>query len=202
MPKDAKYLLPTLNDPAAIEALVLQWRHLPKHVYARLCGLPDVRALGFEEGEAAGMRGLFRAAQLFQDGRLSRHTGRPVKFITVAYSWVRQHIREAARRHWRHLTREKPFSRFEAPDGDPVEDFFDRAPESHLQPVEEDPRWPAVRRALDELGGREREVLEARLWGGEKLKAIGERLGISKERVRQLQDRALRLLRQRFGVGD
>jgi RNA polymerase sigma factor (sigma-70 family) len=57
-----------------------------------------------------------------------------------------------------------------------------------------------LRALLTHLSGREREVLEARygLHGreAETLREVGDRLGISAERVRQLENRALAKLRQ------
>jgi RNA polymerase sigma factor (sigma-70 family) len=62
----------------------------------------------------------------------------------------------------------------------------------HLFPDEsvgDDVLLEAMRQAVGSLPGRLREVVLARL-RGEKLQAIGNRMGISKERVRQLQTRA------------
>ncbi len=57
-------------------------------------------------------------------------------------------------------------------------------------------RWLAT--ALSELSTRERQVIGARRLSDEALTlhALGQRLGISKERVRQIEHRALRKLRQ------
>ena len=48
---------------------------------------------------------------------------------------------------------------------------------------------------VDQLPEREAEVIRSRYKGNRTLKQCGEDLGISPERVRQLQDRGLRVLR-------
>jgi RNA polymerase sigma-32 factor len=56
--------------------------------------------------------------------------------------------------------------------------------------------WLAL--ALDQLPGRERRIVEARHLGdpAKSLEQLGRELGVSKERVRQLEQRALRRLRK------
>jgi RNA polymerase sigma factor (sigma-70 family) len=58
--------------------------------------------------------------------------------------------------------------------------------------------WVAVAGALDDLPPREREVVASRWMGEEKetLKSIGRRLGLTRERARQLEIVALRRLRE------
>jgi len=52
-----------------------------------------------------------------------------------------------------------------------------------------------VRRAVARLPKRERRVLVSRVFHHKKLKEVGERMKITTERVRQIQQRAIRLLR-------
>ena len=53
---------------------------------------------------------------------------------------------------------------------------------------------PAVERALACLPARERDVVRLRFWDEKTLEECGGKLGITKERVRQIQDKALRRL--------
>lgn len=53
---------------------------------------------------------------------------------------------------------------------------------------------------LDTLGDRERDVVARRIMG-ETLAEIGERIGVTRERVRQIELHALRLLRKRYFRG-
>ena len=77
--------------------------------------------------------------------------------------------------------------------------FASEAPEP-AEVVTENERIGAVDDALDQLPGAEREVIELRFGladGKEKsLAAVGRQLGISSERVHQLESTALRRLRQ------
>lgn len=52
--------------------------------------------------------------------------------------------------------------------------------------------------ALSVLSGRERAVLELRFFGDLTLDEVGQRLGFSRERARQLEERSLRKLRTRL----
>lgn len=49
--------------------------------------------------------------------------------------------------------------------------------------------------SLDSLTPRERRVIEARFWKGLSLVKIGKKLGVSRERVRQIEKRAIAKLR-------
>jgi RNA polymerase sigma factor (sigma-70 family) len=55
-----------------------------------------------------------------------------------------------------------------------------------------------VRNAIDTLPPREAEVIRRRFFDGMTLTDIGQSLGITKERVRQLEARAKRMLRERL----
>lgn len=57
-----------------------------------------------------------------------------------------------------------------------------------------------LRWALGRLPPREREVLELCLGEGQTLQHVGERLGVTRERVRQLRIRGLERLRREMGV--
>jgi RNA polymerase sigma-32 factor len=88
-------------------------------------------------------------------------------------------------------------------DGQPLGTIFHGAepsPEDEVGTVEESRQRQAVLdAALATLSPRERQILEARHLSDESptLAELGERFGISRERVRQLEERALASLRQR-----
>jgi RNA polymerase primary sigma factor len=67
--------------------------------------------------------------------------------------------------------------------------------------IEHDQKWDRVARELSELEPRERRVLELRFGFGDEpgltLQEIGNRMGLSRERVRQIEQRALERLRER-----
>jgi RNA polymerase primary sigma factor len=72
--------------------------------------------------------------------------------------------------------------------------FSDPAAADPFDEAEESLRKQGVRRALDALPERERRILELRFgFEGEPwtLEAIGAELGLTRERVRQLEDQAL-----------
>lgn len=75
------------------------------------------------------------------------------------------------------------------------------SPEANAMAVKDgETRAAWVREALDELPKREARIIRARLLEDETLtlEALGDELGVSKERVRQLEKRALGKLRERF----
>lgn len=73
------------------------------------------------------------------------------------------------------------------PDGEPL-------PWEQAADNEERRRWERMfRRRFNRLGEREQEIITARL-AGETLETIGRRLGVSKERVRQVEGEALKEL--------
>lgn len=53
--------------------------------------------------------------------------------------------------------------------------------------------------AMLPLSSRERTVLHARLWEGLTLQAIANQLGVGRERIRQIEAKALRRLQLRAG---
>ena len=57
----------------------------------------------------------------------------------------------------------------------------------------------ALEVALAELPGRLRYIVRMRFWKGATLREIGEQLGVSRNRVAQLEERALRLMRESLG---
>jgi RNA polymerase sigma-32 factor len=86
-------------------------------------------------------------------------------------------------------------------DGDAMQDFLaDPGPtpeESAIEHFDRGVRSRQLREALDKLSSRERQIIVSRFLSEEKLTLsdIGQRFGVSKERVRQLENKALDKLR-------
>jgi RNA polymerase primary sigma factor len=90
----------------------------------------------------------------------------------------------------------------ELPIGDDatLADFLeDRSAASPIESVAEGERSVALARALDQLEPREQEIMRLRFGLGtqapQTLEQIGERLDLTRERIRQLEGKALRKLR-------
>ncbi|NMB76109.1 MAG: sigma-70 family RNA polymerase sigma factor [Myxococcales bacterium] len=84
------------------------------------------------------------------------------------------------------------------PDGASLLDFL---PDPHAGPDEEADhavRLEALSGALSALNPREREILLRRFRDGLTLQEVGEQFGLTRERTRQLQEQAIRRLRQRI----
>jgi RNA polymerase sigma factor (sigma-70 family) len=147
----------------------------------------------FDECVSACETGLVWAAERFLPQR-------GVKFCTYAAFWMRNFVSILARERG-------PASR-DAPKGTllpdavygamSVVDVMNRISDPHAV----DPgdgaalaeRREAVAKAVEALDDRSRRVLYARFWQGRTLKQCGRDLGLSKERVRQIEFRALEQL--------
>ena len=75
----------------------------------------------------------------------------------------------------------------------------DEAPTAEERLASDDPwRAAVVRAAIDSLTPRERAVIEARIYGEHTLKAIGDSVELTRERIRQIEEKANRKLRWRL----
>jgi RNA polymerase primary sigma factor len=190
------------GDPAARERLVTANLRFVVSVARRYRGSDVPMSDLVNEGNV----GLLRAAERFDETR-------GVRFVSYAHWWVRRSIVEAIdRHHGRHrddasvapLSLDEPLT----PDG-----------EGTLQDILPDPRGVepeealmrsslrgAIEASLADLPPREAAVVR-RYFGiesgyGEDLGEIGLALGVSRERARQLRDRALARLRVHAGRHD
>ena len=156
----------------------------------------------------AGYFGLRRAAEKFD-------AGRGCKFSTYAMPWIRATVRRAALNQrrtiripvWIHERRRTGLGQFPADglslDAPQSEDDGAGRPWVDLLTAVSDPaadteaakRRQLIEEALAELPERLRGILEARFWRDETLAEIGGRLGLSRERVRQLEAEGLKELR-------
>lgn len=173
-----------------------------------------------------GFAGLIHAIDKFQPRRRSPRTGRPVKLFTYVYTSVRRYIFCACTRLGAGVIRIsttaskrllscpdlgvdriaaaavralKPFS-LEALGSDGTDRLNALAvvPVDHAAEADE-ARFLGV--ALEKLPERLRFIVRARFYSGLRLREVAAELGVTRERARQLEGRALKLLREIMGGG-
>ena len=114
---------------------------------------------------------------------------------THAYWVIRGRLAGIYRDGWARVRPEQPFATYACPhtgdriDVEPADDnaaTYDDMPEM-------------IHAALDCLSEKERDIVTRRWLQDETLEAIGDRYGVSKERIRQVGERALGKLRKRLG---
>lgn len=181
------------RTPSEREALVRQWtpivQSLARRYQARLARWHEFDDL-LNEGRIA----LWDASEKY-DGSLGL-----ASFKTYAYRAV-QHRFEALAHYWRAKRRRdsiKSESMDESYDsGDPYLQIAsgDLSAEEHLQ-VRHDRQ--VINEALDSIGAREQQVIEARFVHGHLLEDIAKDHGVSRERIRQIEQRALDKLQCRL----
>ena len=195
------------------QALVKQWDRLPGWCLARLQSNPMVLKLAPEDAIQAGYVGLCIAAERFDPSR-------GFKFPTYAIHWVFQAIRCQARDTstlvrvpvWDPKLAEQYPDRFKKVkaamdstfdlyvhgiNGD--RDYIDELGEdqSHRQNVRDEAA--ELREVMKTLPWRYQRLLWDRA-EGMTLQAIAEREKVSRERARQLTDKAMAMLRRKMGV--
>jgi RNA polymerase sigma factor (sigma-70 family) len=165
------------------------WRTLVSHciplVFSYVRRVPWPAGVDPEEMAQQGILGLMKAARMYDP---EGHSG--YRFSSYAIYAIRNSIADARRRR----------EMFSLPDRDCYED---PGPAPHAAAELADD-LAGMRRAVVRLGERERRVIEERyLRDGppRTLEAIGLDLGIGKERVRQIEAKALVELRKRMEVG-
>ncbi len=110
----------------------------------------------------------------------------------VRQAYLVQSAKNLLRDQWRAAGR-RPVRAFEGPGSD--FELVDAAAGPEDQVLVHSER-EALRRALARLGGLQREVLRRRIVEGQTAEEVGRALGRRPESVRQIQHRALRVLRQ------
>jgi RNA polymerase sigma factor (sigma-70 family) len=167
-------------------------------------------SLDYEDLVQAGSMGLMKACDRFEPER--GH-----KFSTYAEYWIWHHVARQALNHGRTVrvsvhTQIKlrtmgerlptTFS-LDAPIGDADgATHLDVLAAPALDPVAEleaEETRRTVARALERLPERARDVIEARFWDEMRLRDVGDPLGLSRERVRQIEAESLVRLRQLLG---
>lgn len=166
--------------PADIEAwikankgLILYWvkrRPYPTHFEA-------------EDAYSAALVGVMKAVQTFDPAR-------GCKFNTLVVWKIRGAIRDEAVKVGRRMRRERPTALKADITLDTFEDWVRAIPDNAE-------RLPV---AISRLTDRQRQVIHLRYFEGMKGPEISEALGISKQRVGQLEQTAIERLRHELGV--
>lgn len=150
---------------------------------------------------------------LLQEGRIallhaaSKHDGREGNLLTYARYWIYRAMREFV--ITKHCLIRVPRLHFgkrvipvvslhgpsERTDGETTLADEIGAPEPEEQLHEQEDLMTLVRIELQRLTPQQREVLEKRFIHGRKLADVGQDYGVSHERIRQIESKALRLLR-------
>lgn len=160
----------------------------------------------------AGALGLMRALQLFNPER-------GCAFSTYAGLWIKQAIGRELQKHDRcvrlpvhvlakrfaagELRRERARS-FDAPlaPSEGNESLHDILPSENTDPIarlDAESESAELAEAMARLTERERFVLRRRFWSEMTLEQIGAELGVTRERIRQIEARALEKLKKRLG---
>ena len=164
-------------------ALVEQWRYLPRRLYRALSHRADVRLLGADDAVSAGVEGLIRAARRY-DPTMG------IKFVSYAWQSVARMIVFRAEQ-WARGSADVSLDSIGPGDAEP---FQPAAPET-------EPADILLRERLDEalrsLPPRWRRVVQMRS-AGRRLREVAETMGVSGERVRQVEQKALARLREKL----
>ncbi len=165
---------PPLRDREQCDALIRQWRPLVYFVLGKLRRKPAVRLLHQDDAVACGLVALWRAAQSWrEDGAAS--------FQTWAFLIVRRELMDAARVPKRH--------------GPPTVSLaYDP-----LAPQPGRDGWlngEDLARQLARMPARERRTLEGLYLDGSTTADVAATLGVTKQRVLEIRDRALAHLRR------
>jgi RNA polymerase sigma factor (sigma-70 family) len=182
-------MTPTLPSIEARNDLVVKNRGLVYHVVNRLIRRRPRLKREYDDMVSAGFIALMRAAERFQP-----QLG--FKFSTFACRAIQWEILHEADR----LRTQVRYSSLDAVDADGTDRASILPDGRQAQPIDEashreqrDCAEALLRRLPPRMAG----ILRARIMRGQTLKAIGEELGITKERVRQIELQAMNLLKKR-----
>lgn len=184
------------------DRLARQYEPLVNHLWGKLKHVPSMQQLGLEDAMQIGRQWLLYLA-------LHYDPSSGYKFMTYAYRSIRgqlvtESVKAAAAVHVPQHLIFKAAADPDAPGGNAFrcptlsdmvrnkDHGFDRAaPEPEPSSADEE----AVARALLQLPPREGEVVRLYYWQGLTYEQIGQKLGVTRERVRQLLIRAWGILR-------
>ena len=195
---------------AEVEKLVLQFQRLVyqvaiKKVMPRFHSDMIKAVGGIEEISAQGQIGLLHAARRYDGSFVHDDTKKPVKFITYATVALQRHIQRWVESQLIHGASGFPIREKHRTVGiKPVlwlEEIWDGDEFPLIAPptVDTDEEM-AVHEALAKLDPKRREVLRGRYFAHEPLKVIGKRMGVTQERVRQIECEAIADLQDLFAV--
>lgn len=151
---------------------------------------------------------------LMQEGRLGALTAaqkfdptKGAKYFTYAVYWIRHRmdrfvkncakdVRVPVHRFWEHKTFENSLDAPVGEDGDATLGDLMGVEEGVTHEADKADRVELLQAALAKLPERERGVLHARFFQDKTLKEIGSGLGVSRQRARQIEFKALKTLRK------
>ncbi len=183
------------------DALVLQWVHLPKHVINKLAPLGMPRA-DFADAESEGFTGLIRGCELFDDTRGFKASTYLFHAIARKVGHFLRHrglIHVPEHHFYLGIPQEFQQLRDQASRFCVLPEDFDIAEEVE----EEHASYDDVERLqsmLQILPERDRMILVEHISNGRTLKELGQELGYSRERIRQIKEESLYELKKRFGT--
>jgi RNA polymerase primary sigma factor len=150
-----------------------------------------------DDAVSAGASGMMRAAKLFRP-----ELG--YKFSTYATKAIRSHILKAAQAE---LVVRIPAGFFAKANAERAERYARHAAAAlNCHSISDDMEaavthdvlpedYDRLHQRVDELDERERSIIRMYFWGGMTMEAIGQQIGLTRERVRQIRDAALQGLR-------
>lgn len=190
--------------PTRDQNLALSELRLPRQVLYTLWHLRDVRRLGVEDALGEGYLALVKAARAWQGEMGKRFRG---------YAWVSVERAILGAAFAQVSVVRVPRYLVALPHEDPLRILAEKA--RHITSLgvgaahsgelwergdESAPlHHPSLKRALRQLTPRERQVVRWVIHQGTSFRAVGRKLGVSRQRVRQILRRALTRLRQVLG---
>jgi RNA polymerase sigma factor (sigma-70 family) len=155
-----------------------------------------------EDAVQAGMVGLIRAAEFYDPNRISPITNDLIKFSTFACRCIFQRIQDQVNNNSvvrvpKRTDKLLPKCRTNSVSHRPFEDSEDYPilVEDAEIPFDE---YEAIQRAMNHLYPKYKTILKLRFWQHMTLEEIGQRFNITRERVRQIQNTAIKILRRRI----
>lgn len=187
----------TLRDTEARNELVVQWSGLPRFVAKKYRGILRARGIDQDDAEQVGHVALLRAAEIWDESR-------GVRFATYAVWSIRHRVELLIRTDGLIHVPAAHAERFGGrakrarhPGG--IEDALHVAARREDEDRPEPDEMEKLRDAMRFLSARQQTVVMGRA-EGRTLAEMGERVGLSKERVRQIELAAMEKLRWRMGV--
>lgn len=178
----------------------------------------NFKGVEYDDLLMAARYGMLHAIQKFDFNMVSAKTGKPVQFLSYAGYWIKQYVQLEAERScfiWvpaygrerNKSSRRRPFQ---------YQEYADRArrvlsieavadldkgkswdlPDDSRPVLYDQDEIDKMYKVLDILDDKARTVIEGRFLEGKTMRQVGNRLGITSEAVRQIQIKAIRLLRK------
>lgn len=202
----------SLRRKAEVDALVAKYLPLAYHQLGRRTVPQDAKAVEGDMLESAALWALYSSARLWDENYRHPVSGEPVKFITYATRAIRSHLGRAVSDELRagivgrpvrnkgkllgvnmHV-RITPSGGDEMP-CDPADRRVREAPEACIA----NERTERVHATLKRLHGQQRKILQLRFFEGKTLEEVGEVMGLTRERIRQIELQAIKRMRKEIG---